>query len=258
MSRICRTCSEEKEKKEFHVGRASCKNCTNRIEREKYNSNKEKTLVRCRKYYKNNKEKKAEYHFRNREKNLLEFRIRGKQRRDENSEILWQFLLDHPCIVCGEEDPVKLEFDHLDNQKKNFNVGEGRNLNSSKVIEEISKCQILCSNCHKRKTIKDRNWYFWMGETAAEDDLSNPKNKCHRITSRRLFDFKCSSQCVDCGEADPFVLEFDHVRGEKLFNLGHAPGRKWDRVVTEVAKCEIRCGNCHRAKTSERKMVPRE
>ena len=56
--------------------------------------------------------------------------------------------------------------------------------------------------------------------------------------------------CVDCGEADPIVLEFDH-RGDKAFNLGSAARsrRGLASIQAEVAKCDVRCANCHRRKT---------
>lgn len=57
--------------------------------------------------------------------------------------------------------------------------------------------------------------------------------------------------CVDCGENDPVVLEFDHVRGEKEFNIAdvarNAVGR--EKLQEEIQKCEVRCANCHRRKT---------
>ncbi len=58
--------------------------------------------------------------------------------------------------------------------------------------------------------------------------------------------------CVDCGETDLIVLEFDHQPGfEKLFNIGEATRdvRSMRAVKAEVAKCEVRCANCHRRKT---------
>jgi hypothetical protein len=57
--------------------------------------------------------------------------------------------------------------------------------------------------------------------------------------------------CVDCGEADIRVLEFDHVRGKKLSSVAELCGKgvSWQRVVDEIAKCEVRCANCHRRKT---------
>ena len=56
--------------------------------------------------------------------------------------------------------------------------------------------------------------------------------------------------CVDCGESDPVVLEFDHVRGEKLACISVLQEASLERLKTEVAKCDVRCGNCHRLKTA--------
>lgn len=58
--------------------------------------------------------------------------------------------------------------------------------------------------------------------------------------------------CVDCGEGDPLVLEFDHLR-DKEFNIGRDfNDRPWREVLAEIAKCEVRCANCHRRRTAER------
>lgn len=56
--------------------------------------------------------------------------------------------------------------------------------------------------------------------------------------------------CVDCGETDIVVLEFDHV-SDKEQNIAHL--MKTGNVASvqkEVAKCEVRCCNCHRRKTA--------
>jgi hypothetical protein len=58
--------------------------------------------------------------------------------------------------------------------------------------------------------------------------------------------------CVDCGESDPCVLDFDLTRGEKEGNISSMVGNgmNWQRIANEIAKCEIRCANCHRRKTA--------
>ena len=60
--------------------------------------------------------------------------------------------------------------------------------------------------------------------------------------------------CVDCGETDPIILEFDHVTGTKDFNISDAVrfGYGMKKIIAEMAKCEVRCANCHRKKTYER------
>jgi hypothetical protein len=66
-----------------------------------------------------------------------------------------------------------------------------------------------------------------------------------------LLEFLQGKSCADCGERDPVVLEFDHVRGTKHGDIGTMLSHYcWDRIMAEVAKCVIRCANCHRRKTA--------
>ncbi len=77
--------------------------------------------------------------------------------------------------------------------------------------------------------------------------------KRHRLKIRaKMFEFLSVNPCVDCGEKDPIVLEFDHCDPKSKFKLvskmlsGHY---SWESVQKEMKKCEIRCANCHRRKT---------
>lgn len=66
---------------------------------------------------------------------------------------------------------------------------------------------------------------------------------------------KLKSGCVDCGfNLHHEALDFDHMpEFEKSFNLGlGVTSRGWPALHAEVAKCEVRCANCHRIKTAER------
>ena len=68
-----------------------------------------------------------------------------------------------------------------------------------------------------------------------------------------LLEFFQSHPCCDCGEADPVVLEFDHLR-DKEFSIGHKLAvRPWEQIVAEIEKCEVVCANCHRRRTAERR-----
>lgn len=57
--------------------------------------------------------------------------------------------------------------------------------------------------------------------------------------------------CVDCGETDILVLQFDHIE-EKKFSISRMLGDcfKWEKVLEEIAKCQVRCANCHVRKTA--------
>ena len=54
------------------------------------------------------------------------------------------------CAVCGENHPAVLEFHHTDPSKKEGNISyvyhSGR---AETLMDEISKCEVLCSNHHK-------------------------------------------------------------------------------------------------------------
>ena len=68
----------------------------------------------------------------------------------------------------------------------------------------------------------------------------------------RMYEYLIERGCVDCGNKNPVVLEFDHVRGRKQREVSVMVGLglSWSRIMHEVAKCEIRCANCHRIKTA--------
>ncbi len=77
--------------------------------------------------------------------------------------------------------------------------------------------------------------------------------KRHRVKVRgQVLEFLSSKKCVDCGEDDPIVLDFDHTGLKEKFKdvskmlSGHY---SWLSVLKEIEKCEIRCANCHRRKT---------
>ena len=61
--------------------------------------------------------------------------------------------------------------------------------------------------------------------------------------------------CLDCGQFFPFyVMEFDHTRGEKLFNISAGTAMRGKTILlTELAKCDVICANDHRRRTYERK-----
>jgi hypothetical protein len=61
-----------------------------------------------------------------------------------------------------------------------------------------------------------------------------------------------SQPCTDCGVSYPhYVMDFDHVRGEKKFNVSSVISsfKSKQRVLDEIAKCEVVCSNCHRTRT---------
>jgi hypothetical protein len=83
---------------------------------------------------------------------------RMRDRRRANRERLTEFLLEHPCVDCGESDPVVLEFDHVAGAAKDACVS--RLVYDAAAWErieaEIRKCTVRCANCHRRRHHRDR------------------------------------------------------------------------------------------------------
>jgi len=79
-------------------------------------------------------------------------RARAKNMLLENKAFVHAYLLGHPCVKCGEPDPVVLEFHHREPEDKFRCVSEMMGFSREKIAEEIAKCDVLCANCHKRVT----------------------------------------------------------------------------------------------------------
>ena len=99
------------------------------------------------------------------------------------------------------------------------------------------------------KDVEKRRAYF----------RNNPKHlrlvkantaKYWKENQEKLWTFLADKHCTDCPETDPLVMEFDHVRGNKRSSISRMLRHcLWSTILTEIAKCEIRCANCHRRRT---------
>ena len=60
------------------------------------------------------------------------------------------------------------------------------------------------------------------------------------------------TSCMDCGNADWRVLEFDHRDpAEKSFTIAVRMEVSWEALKAEIEKCDVVCANCHRIRTAE-------
>ena len=71
--------------------------------------------------------------------------------------------------------------------------------------------------------------------------------------TRYLIEYFKTHPCVDCGETDAVVLEFDHLRDKSFDIAAKLVSYRWQRILDEIAKCEVVCANCHRRRTAERR-----
>lgn len=92
----------------------------------------------------------------NRQRHIAHVRDARDQTGNENQLRAWRYLAGHPCVECGERDPVVLQFDHLREKRNDIAYTSTAGFAWSTILVEIAKCQVLCANCHTRKTARER------------------------------------------------------------------------------------------------------
>lgn len=131
--RRCGRCGQLKPEEEFNWRRVG------RGQRDNY-------CRPCRSEY------KKEHYARNRARYIENAIRRRRQIARERTELVLGLVAGRPCADCGETDPLVLEFDHLHDKK--FSVSQGlRDRSWDTVLAEIDKCDVVCANCHRRRTI---------------------------------------------------------------------------------------------------------
>lgn len=103
---------------------AYCRECNNRYHKAHYEANKAN-------YIKNNLARSRGY-----------------------VETFYEFLSTKLCADCGNSDIRVLEFDHREPTEKSNEIS--RLVRYSKwetLLKEIEKCDIVCANCHKIRTL---------------------------------------------------------------------------------------------------------
>jgi len=75
-----------------------------------------------------------------------------RERRHRNAEWFLEYKQDLKCEECQENHPACLDFHHLDFDEKEKNVGQmiWQGYKQEAILEEIAKCKVLCSNCHRK------------------------------------------------------------------------------------------------------------
>lgn len=140
-----------------------------------------------------------------------------------------------PCVDCARNLPlVCMDFDHVRGEKV-ASVSQMVSCAEASILAEVAKCDLVCANCHRVRT---------------EQRRGRSNSPYRKAISVRVEGLK-AAPCSDCsGNFPPVAMDFDHVRGEKLNNIGSMTS--WDRILVEVAKCDLVCANCHRLRTHAR------
>jgi len=175
-----------------------------------------------------------------------------------NQRFLGQYLSNHPCVECGQDDIRLLDFDHLRNKANNVVrlVHTGYSIQSIK--QEIAKCEVRCKNCHTKITLARLNdWrtqYVATGKVPQIISKVAPWQRAAKVRNREFVaEHFATNHCVDCGESDIRVLEFDH-EGDKTRGVAVMLQGTWstNSIAQEIAKCSVRCRNCHAIMTMSR------
>lgn len=75
----------------------------------------------------------------------------------ERRDFINSLKTNRACVDCGiVYKPWQMDFDHLDSQNKIAGLAQMRSSRYSKeaILEEISKCELVCANCHRDRTYK--------------------------------------------------------------------------------------------------------
>lgn len=109
------------------------------------------------------------------------YKRNGKQRiedrRQQRMRLVLSYLKSMGCIDCGEKDPRVLEFDHVREQKSDCVSNLITSHSTKRIFQEISKCEVRCANCHKRKTVKQLNQFKYIDFDTLEE-LDSEHIKC--------------------------------------------------------------------------------
>lgn len=76
-------------------------------------------------------------------------KIKKKDKNDKRKSLVNRLKIGG-CVVCGESEPCCLDYHHIDSQHKEFAIGSAHHKTGKKILQEIAKCVVVCSNCHRK------------------------------------------------------------------------------------------------------------
>ena len=107
--------------------------------------------------------------------------------------------------------------------------------------------QSCCRDCQPEQRKK---WYDGDANERHKQNVRERKEAARAISREFAWEYLSSNPCVDCGQADPRALQFDHIE-EKNADVARlvADGAPLDKIKAEIELTEIRCASCHQIKT---------
>lgn len=140
MTKVCSTCRLKLDLDAFAYNKSkkdgrshNCKKC-----HRKY----------CGQHYKRNKSMYAK---------------RNALKRLKLRKVIWNYLDERSCVDCGEINTIVLEFDHKRDKRYNISQMTSRVSSVSTLMNEILKCDVVCANCHRKRTAISQGYYKFGG-----------------------------------------------------------------------------------------------
>ena len=99
---------------------SNCRDCQKNYRKQHYLSNREKYIKKAKKY------------------------------RETFTEWIVEYKKNLKCEICNENRYWVLDFHHKDPKEKDIEISVlVKNCNKKRILDEISKCMVVCSNCHR-------------------------------------------------------------------------------------------------------------
>ena len=155
-----------------------------------------------------------------------------------------------PCADCGSRlAPHQMDFDHREPSQKAFRLTAGAAMLKSRaaLLAEVRKCDIVCANCHRLRT-----WVRQSRPAPTGRSRYLERKRAAWRAQARLLDQLRDVSCADGGGYFwPCAMDFDHRDPtSKDHTVTRIIGRAGtERLLAEVAQCDIVCANCHRNRT---------
>ena len=96
-------------------------------------------------------ENQKRWYDKNKDRHYRNTRIRSKRICAENALFIKELKESTPCTDCGKSYAAYvMDFDHLSD--KSGPVHRFLTYSRKRLLQEINKCEIVCSNCHRERT----------------------------------------------------------------------------------------------------------
>ena len=104
----------------------------------------------------------------------------------------------------------------------------------------------ICFNLYRRNLYRDNPQYkkTYKKYRIKHGNITAKKNR------QEILKYFKTHPCKDCGEVNPIVLEFDHIKSKSFGISSKVKNYPWHKILPEIKKCEVRCSNCHAIKTA--------